>query len=96
MLPFFRIHSEKHMNHISLISRSDFRKLLSHAGLPSKVFTPQDEHYEALFEAFDVDKDGFLSKSEFSKCLDPNHFRYNKRVQNYIAASWTSRNGIYA
>ena len=48
------------------------------------MFTPQDEHYEALFEIFDVDKDGFLSKSEFSKCLDPNHFRYDKRVQKII------------
>ena len=56
MLPFSE-YIVKNMNHDSLISRSDFEKLLSNAGLPSKMFTPQDEHYEALFEIFDVDKD---------------------------------------
>ena len=48
------------------------------------MFTPQDEHYEALFEIFDVDKDGFLSQSEFARCLEPNHFRCDKRVQRII------------
>ena len=60
------------------------------------MFTPQDEHYEALFEIFDVDKDGFLSKSEFARCLNQIIFATISEFKNYIAASWKSRNGIYA
>jgi len=81
----FRIHSEKHTNSGSLISRSDFIELLNKAGLPSSLFSPSDEHYEALFEIFDLDKDGFLNNKEFLKFLSPENFKYDNRVKKVIS-----------